>query len=341
MEKGATIMQPADGFSFVFGPDLGQVSELICRTWARPCWHYDVGLLQLHIMRPSGDPELTVGQVSADGRLASFQAYMPFDVEYYGRRYRAVFASFLTVSSDFHGKGLAGPQQGKLIEKAIDKDYDLYITMCEVGAASNRAVEKIFTSKGLDVKVVNVLQYSAALRELVDPILPTQPSGHTRPYRAEDRSLILPLVRNLGGSVPLKKIIPDDDIDFLMMTRPHTRTYVWEEDGRVRALANLLLLEVIEPDESKRLNVYFDNVSFGDLSEEEQTVFIADIMMALRETNYTTAFMPNIGYVAADPFRKNRFRTAPRQINLYIAPLRPKVLPDGIKPVDGFYLDVY
>ncbi|MBD3401569.1 hypothetical protein GF420_01635 [candidate division GN15 bacterium] len=334
-------MEPAQGFSFVFKPDLKQVSDLICNTWARPCWNYDTGLLELHIMRPTGDPELTVGQVSEDGRLASFQAYMPFEVEYYGDRYKAVFASFLTVSSDFHGKGLAGPQQGMLIEKAIEKGYDLYITMCEVGAASNRAVEKIFAKKNLPVQVVNVLQYTAALRELVEPVLPKEATGKTRLYTKNDKPNIIGLVKDLGADAPLRKIIPEADIDFLFADRPHTRTWVFDDNGTIRGLANLLLLEVIEPDESRALNVYFDNVSFGDLDEDEQAAFIGDIMLALQETDYNTAFMPKIGYVPEEPFRKYRFRVAPRQVNLYISPLKEGVLPKGIREVDSFYLDVY
>lgn len=333
-------MKPAEGFEFVLAPDLKQVSDLICNTWARPCWNYDEGLLQLHIKRPSGDPELTVGQVSNDGRLASFQAYMPFDVEYFGKKYRSVFASFLTVSSEFHGKGLAGPQQGMLIEQAMEKDYDLYITMCEVGAASNRAVEKIFGKKGIDVKVVNVLQYLAAVSQYVDPVLPEAPSGKTRDYAAADEEAVKTLMHSLGGNAPLRKKVPDIDIGWLLADRPHTRTFVFEEDGRVRALVNLLLLEVLDAEDTK-LNVYFDNVNFGDLDAEEQETFLGDVMLALKETGYHSAFMPAIGYLPTEAFRKYRFRTAPRQLNLYIAPLKAEALPEGIRDVDSFFMDVY
>ncbi len=187
-------MQPAEGFNFIEKPDLAKVSELICNTWAKPCWNYDPGLMNLHIMRPSGDPTLAVGQTSDNGDLVSFQAYMPFAVDYFGEKFNSVFASFLTVSSQYHGRGLAGPQQGILIEKAIEKDYDLYITMCEVGAPSNRAVEKIFAKKNLDVKVVNVLSYLAGINELIKPILPDEVSVKTRPYTHNDYKQISKMV---------------------------------------------------------------------------------------------------------------------------------------------------
>ncbi len=333
-------MEPREGFEFVYAPDLKVVSDLICKTWARPCWNYDEGLLKLHINRPSGDPELAVGQMSEDGRLASYQAFMPFDVNYYGKNYRAVFASFLTVSSEFHGKGLAGPQQGELLELAQKKGYDLYTTICEVGAASNRAVEKIFAKKNLDVKIVNVHQYLAAVSQYVDAVLPEAPSGKTRVYASADEEAVKPLMRSLGGDAPLKKIVPDNDIGWLLIDRPHTRTYVFEEGGRIRAMANLLLLEVLGTEENM-LNVYFDNVNFGDLTSEEQVVFLGDVMLALKETGYHTALMPAIGYLPMEAFRALRFRAAPRQLNFYIAHLKADALPEGIREVDSLFMDIY
>ncbi len=333
-------MKAAEGFEFVTRPDLKMVSELINRTWAPPCWNYDEGLLSLHIDRPSGDPELAIGQLSSDGELASFQAYMPFELEYFEDKYKSVFASFLTVSREFHGKGLAGPQQGELIERAIEKGYDLYTTMCEVGATSNRAVEKIFAKKDLPIRIVKVLQYRAARSDLVMAVLPGKASGRTRLVQDSDIFQLSALVEKLGDGCPLKKIVPNEDISFLLQTRPHCKTFVFD-DGQIRAFANLLMLEVVGPDDSRTLNAYFDNVSLGDLNPEEQNIFIGDIMIGLQETGYGTAFLPETGYLPVDPFLNFRFRLLPRQLNLYIVPLRPDVLPGGARDVDSFFMDVY
>lgn len=337
----AQSVEPAPGHRFEWQPALERVSELIRASWAKPCWNYDIGLLELHIRRPSGDPELAVGQITDTGRLVSFQAYMPFDVEYSGRRYRAVFASFLTVAPDLHGHGLAGPQQAALVERAIEKGYDLYLTMCEVGAPSNRAVEKVFARKGREARVINVLRYLAGVRPLIRSALPGSPSGRTRTYRRDDRGRVLELVRSLGRGTDLRKVVPAEDVDFLFHDRPHTRTYVYEENGRIRALANLLLLEVVKPRGGRDLNVYFDNVAFGDLDADEQKRFVSDVLLALEDNGYCAAFVPDIGYVSHEPFLAHRFRTAPRALNLYAIPLRDDVMPEGVPDVRTFYLDVY
>ncbi len=116
---------------------------------------------------------------------------------------------------------------------------------------------------------------------------------------------------------------------------------MYEKDNQVKGFINLLLLEVLESDTEKHLNVYFDNVSFGNMSSEEQEEFLGDVMVELQKDNFYTAFMPNIGYVDTAVFKKYRFRLAPRELNLYIAPLKEGVLIDDIKDVDSFYLDVY
>ncbi len=334
-------MEPAKGFTFEYGPDLKKISELICNTWGRPCWNYDEGLLGLHINRPSGDSELNVAQISEDGQVASFQAYMPFDVQYFDKSYKAVFASFLTVSADFQGRGLGGPQQGALIEKAREKGYDLYITMCEVGAVSNYAVEKIFKRMNLPVKVVNVCRYAAAVNEFVKPVLPEKPSGNTRIAIQDDIEKLKPLINAVGTNTKLYKKIPDEDFSFIFIDRPHCKTYLYEKDNKVCGFINILKLEVLEVDNDNKTNIYFDNVSFGDMPDDAIEEFIGDVMLDLQKDNFYTAFMPNIGYTNIALFKKFRFRLAPRELNLYIAPLKENVLPDGIKEVDSFYLDVY
>jgi hypothetical protein len=332
-------MLPAEGFRFVERPPFAEVAGLMQRTWSRPCWCYDDGLLARHIQRPSGDPSLAIGQVhEATGALASFQAYMPFDVEYFGRPYRVVFASFLTVSREFQRQGLAGPQQGRLIEKAIDKGYDLYLTMCEEGAASNRSVEKIFSTFGIAVTKVRVIHYRASTRALIERVLPGEPSSRTRPYRRDDRERALALVRAAGRDTQLRKIVAAQDIDFLFLDAPHSLSFVYEVDGLVRALVNVLVLEVLEATATKT-NLYFENVLFGDLDLHEQEEFLGDVLSLLGERHFAMAFIPNIGYAPMAAFQKYHFRVMPRAINVLAAPLRKNIA--NIKPVDAFYFDVY
>jgi|GEM_PF-4561168 len=334
-----TPVSPAPGFRFVYNPDLNVVSDLIIRTWEHPCWNYDPGLLGLHIMRPTGDPTLTVGQIDEKGNLASYVAFMPFDVEYFGKSYRAVFCSFMTVATEHHGKGLNGPQQVALLQRSIERDYDLYIVICEDGAVSNISLERIFTKRDRKLQLVKNLGYIGARNDLLHPILPTNPSANTRPLVRSDLNGVTLLTAEIGSGCDLRKIISPLDVEFLFIDRPHTRSFVYESAGKIRAFANLLLLEVLDKETS--LNLYFENVHFGDLTVSEQIEFIGDSLTHLLETGFRMAILPDIGYTNIEPFRKLRFRALPRRLNLYMSELKAGIVLDGIRDVDRIYMDIY
>lgn len=332
-------METLETFRVVTLPDLRKVSHFICKTWERPCWNYDVDLLTCHIMRPTGDPTLALGHVTEDGTLASFQAFMPFSVEYAGLQYRAVFASFLTVSAEYQRKGLARSQQAVLIDRAIERDYDLYITMCENGAPSNNSVKKVFRMKGLEAVPVKTFCYLAGINRLLQELLPDAPSSRTRACTEADLCAIALRLDAFGAGVDLRKRVSERDLSFIFLDRPHTKTYVYEIDGQIAGLINVLLLEVLDADKTR--NVYFDNIYFGAMSGLQQREFLGDVLKLLQADRFSAAFIPDIGYAPLEAFRFYRFRAAQREINLYMAKLKPNMTRCAIGPIRSFYLDVY
>lgn len=333
---------PLPSMRIVHDPDLATASDLMVRTWSRPCLHYDVGLLRQQIHRPTGDPTLSAGQMTENGDLSSFVAYIPYDVEYLGRRLRAIFATFLTASAEpGAGKG-ARDLQSRLFDLAMERGYDLLIAMCEVGAITNLSLPSLFRAKNRRVAKVSTFRYGATTRGVVASRLPEVASGRTREYRPSDRAAALPLVGALGGDVPLKKVVSPEDVDFILLERPHCRTFVYDGGDGIRALANLLFLEVLEADGRVSRNVYFDNVTFGDLSPEERRTFLGDVLHVLHPLDYAAALVPMTGAVPMETFKAFRFRPAPRRVNLYVGTLRDGVLSgEEVQPVDRFFLDAY
>lgn len=321
-------------------PNLSTVSKLICESWNRPCWNYDVGLLATYIQRPSGDSSMSVGLCSESGELVAFLAYIPYEVEYLKRRYRAVFGSFITIAREYQHRGLAKVMQQELIRRAIDNGSDLFLSIVEIGASGKHTHLRNLERNKMDHKPILVFGYRAALRDIVQPLLPESRSPRTRLYEKADKPAILPLIDSMGAGAPLRKIIPEEDVDFILADRPHCATYVYA-DKKIRALANILRFEVLEEDGSIARNVYFENVNFGNLDAEEQHSFLGDILHRLNDTGYHAVFIPDIGYVDHTAFSSFRFRLAPRQLSLYLSTLKPNVLPEGIKEVSSYFLDVY
>ncbi len=333
------MAEPHGEFSFIFEPDLAVASDLMNRSWARPCWNWNVDLLNLHIKRPSGDPSCAGGYGLPSGELISYAAYIPFHIEYCHKVFDIGYGTFFTVAQNYRGTGVAQSTQSKLIERLIQKNYDLLIVLTEAGAASNGAFAKVFQQMDLDFKIIRTFNYLAATLSLIRNALPPNLSGKTRLFEESDGEDAYRILHGLGKNTPLRKIVPRADIDFVLRTRPLARTYVFEKDGIVKGLTNVLLLEVLDSDMMK--NAYFENLAIDRLSADEQYTFIGDIFHHLQSEDISAAFLPDIGYADLQAFRKFFFRLAPRQLHLYVASLKKTIFIDGIPEVESFYLDIF
>jgi hypothetical protein len=97
----------------------------------------------------------------------------------------------------------------------------------------------------------------------------------------------------------------------------------------------------LEVNDQKSLNVYFDHVAFGEMNLSEQEKFIGDVLLLIQDTDFSTAFLPDIGYVQIEPFKKWRFRAAPRKLNFYVTDLKGIDIFKDVENFDSFFLDIY
>ena len=334
-------MNAPAGFKFVKDPDLETVSKLIYNNWDRPCQNYTAEVLACYLSRPTGDRSLAIGIETDEGELVSYQAHIPYEIELNGKKLKTAFQSFVTVDKNFRGNSLSSIGASYQIQSAIKQDFDAIMKMCEVGAVYNYVIAKTFKENNLKVNIIKTFNYIAGLNQFIVPILPPHKSGYTSPYAESDKTEILNILGQLGGNTQLRKIIDPSDINYIFSERPSTKSYVYKKNKKVMGLINLLFLEVLDKDSEKILNVYFDHVAFGEMSHPEQEEFIGDILLDIQNTGFHTAFLPDIGYVNTNPFKKWRFRAAPRKLNLYLSVLKDDNDLKSIESIDTFFLDVY
>jgi hypothetical protein len=324
---------------FETNPDFKDVEKLMFSSWDPPCLIYDIDVLKLHIMRPSGNPKLGIGLRSAEGQLVSYIAHIPFYIKFFDLSLNIVFGSFWAVAPEYRRKNFAFVTQKKAIETAIELGFDMLFLIIEAGSVSNHALEKVSIHMALECSIIHSFNYYAGIFPLIKQKLPSQPSGFTRIYNESDIDNSWRLLNSLGRGTALRKIVPRDDVDFVLRTRPRTRTFIFERDGEIRGLVNILLLQVL--DKKKQDNIYFENIATSHLSPEEKQLFFSDIFYYLQKEKFSASFVPDIGYFEIDPFRKMNFRLAPRRLNLYGMILNKKIFTNGIPQVDKFYLDIF
>lgn len=325
-------------YRFCWDPPLDAVSALMRATWDRPCWEYDEALLRYHIDKPGSARRLSLGVVSADGALVSYQAHVPLDIMLHGQQLPAVFASFLTASPDTRGANVALPVQLQLLEQAQALDIPLYLTMCEVGAMSNLSLKMVGRKFGRPVKKLCVLQYHAAARASV-AARAGSPSSRTREYVDADEPALLARLAAARAAVPLRQVHRPEDVSHRFARGENRRTYVCEVDGQIAGLMHVLVLRVLDRARDY-LNAYVQDLVIDGLSRECQQSFVNDALAHVATLPIASICIPDNGHSDLSLWKPLGFRLMPRAINLYGMPLRAD-LESALTGISSFDLDVY
>lgn len=332
-------IQPIELFDEIVNPDLNQVSELMRANWRPPCWLYEPDLLAMHLNRPTADPTMAVGLQSRSGKLAAYLAFIPLRLRLNAVTYKAVFASFFTVSSDFRRHRLSDRQQLLMIDRAHSRGYDLYVAVTVAGTPANQTVSRAFAARGLPVRTVHNFRYLAGAAAIVSSRLSQDSHLAIRLYEKKDEARAFELLAQAGAMATIAKVVEREDIDFVLRARPRAVTYVHEEDGRVLALMNITLLPVVSGHIG--INAYVENIAFGALSVTARERFVEAVMQRVLAQEVEAVMVPDIGYCDLQSFRRLGFRAAPRKLRLLLAPLRAGVLASMPDEIDSFCLDIF
>ncbi|MHB1566378.1 MAG: hypothetical protein ACYCXG_06635 [Acidiferrobacter sp.] len=333
-------IQPIEVFHEIVNPNLELVTALMRDTWQPPCWRYEPDLLAMHIQRPTGDPSMAVGLVTPDGRLASYLAFVPLQVRLHGHPYRAVFASFFTVSTAFRHYRLSDRQQNLMLDRAIARGFDLYLAVTVAGTPANQTVARAFRGHGLPVEAISSFRYLVGVPAIMESRLPSvATAAKVRLYEPGDEESAYQLLAQASMMADLSRVIARADIDFMLRTRPRVRTYVGVQEGRPTALLNVAFLPIVG--ELPSVNAYLENIALGTLSPHERAEFVATVLRRVLATGVDAVMVADIGYADLAVFRALGFRAAPRGLRLLLGALRPGVLGSVATTVASFCLDVY
>ncbi len=332
-------IQPIEIFNEIVNPDLDRVSALMRANWQPPCWLYEPDLLAMHLYRPTADPTMAVGLQSQGGKLAAYLAFVPLRLRLYGSTYKAVFASFFTVSGDFRRHRLSDRQQLLMVDRARDRGYDLYVAVTVAGTPANQTVSRAFAARGLPVKAVQNFRYLAGVTAIISGRIGRDPGVTVRPYEKNDEARAFELMSQAGAMATIAKVVEREDIDFILRTRPRIVTYVYEENGRALALLNIAFLPVVS--RHVGINAYVENIAMGSLPVATREAFVEAVMKKILGEGVEAVMVPDTGYCDLQPFRRLGFRTVPRKLRLLLAPLRAGVLAEVPDEIDSFCLDVF
>ena len=333
------VISLASPYRFRWDPPLEAVAALMRANWARPCWEYSASLLRYHVDKPSGGRRLSLGVESElSGALVGYQAHIPLDIELHGRHLRAVFASFLTAAAETRGAAIALATQVQLLERAQECGFEVYLTMCEVGALSNMSVKRACRAIARPLITLRVTRYFAGARPQVSARL-TAPSPRTRQFEECDEAGVFELLQQSGASIPLRQQHRREDVAHRFTSADNRRTFVFERGGRIVGVIHVLVLVVLDRVREYR-NAYIQDLALDDLTPDERKAFVNDVLHHVTALSIEAICVPDTGTFDAGLWKPLGFRMMPRAINLYGVPLRQERAA-ALANVAAFHLDVY
>ncbi len=337
-------MEPAVNYKFVSNPDLQKVSDLMIQTWDLPCVEYTPQVLEMYLDLPKADPNLTLAQESQDGSYASFQALIPYCINYKGRDFKTVFGTFFTIKKNHQAAQLLIPQLLELLSRAEAKGYELYYDVRQSRPDDDPfdvLIERLYKRRGMVIKKVDTFRYLVGVRQILESKLSHKRTNSVRLLESIDLPQIKNLISNYKPDVTLYKRINDDNIEYVFLNRAFSSSFVYERNNEILGVVNLIELQVL--DEKKKVtNVYFENMLIDRLTKKEQNDFIENVLREMiKKSNFTAAFVPDIDYYPREVFNELSFRKSQRELNLYLGAFKKTVEDVDIESVDSFFLDVY
>lgn len=321
--------------TFVYNPNLNEVSELMIKTWTRPCWEYSVDLLASYLDRPEGDKRLSVGYYY-DGKLEGYLAYFPYKVKFFDQEISIVYGTWWTVSKECKGRAVALKLQRELQNISRENGYSGFLTVTHEGTHADRAMR--FTLQHLygQLHLINTFGQMMAIPQIVRRRLNGTIDPLVKLYTPAMTEECLVLLKSIPDIVDVAHVFTERDVYFLLHDRVLTRTWVYHDGQRVRALLNIMQKKLLA--EKDTVNAYIEHIAINDLTDSMKKAFLSTIFMDPYWDSIDAIYIPNTGYFDQSLLGEIGFYKTLKKFNLYWVPFYDRL---SICNVQSFYLNIF
>ena len=322
-------------FRFVSNPDLAAVSELMVRTWSRPCWKYTPEFLGAYVYRPTGDPDLSVGLYCGE-ELAAYEAMVPYAIHYGGRPFRVAQTGFWTADPKFSSSAVAWRVFRKVVHLAREKGVAGCFAVIEASTQAEEVFQAATRQMKQAVRIVCTFRQLIGLTKSIRVKLGTDGSAHGSAYTPEHSDECVQFFATLRASVSLTRDLDTEDINFVLQDRANTFSWVFINGSKVRGIVNTVRVELLRP-RGAVVSGLLDHVLLGDLNEEERKAFLRAVFRDPFWENIDVVTVPTMGYFDPRALKAFGFFPALQEFRLYYMPFHDTL---DVREVSSFHLDL-
>ena len=287
-----------------------------------------------------------------DGEIVAFLANLPERFHFGGRIYNAVYSCLLVVRREYLRQGLAL----EIIRRAVEinaRKYglDFSLLTLETGHRSTLMMNKLraeghriervrksgVMARILDLERVDASEGLKAYEKAAIRVLGAHrppgpaPGVELRDYQPADLEACYALLDRYKDSVRLALAWDKKDLAVELDYPEVARTFVWEKDGRIRALINFVRHDQLG--KTVERYAWINHVAFPDLTAAERAAFLRAYLSRIHEDGYIATIDFGKRGWPAGPFYRARFIPYPRAVNLVSWTFNPEISLAGIPVV--------
>jgi GNAT superfamily N-acetyltransferase len=299
---------------------------------------------------PAGKRNLLLGAYK-DGEIVAFLANLPQTFHFRGDRFRAVYSCLLVVRKEYLRRGLALDiiRTAVALNRTYGFDFSLLtlekghrstLMMRKLGAEGHR-LERVRRS-GVVARVLDLGRVAsseglkgherAAIRLIgADRPPKASPEFVVREYRGSDLEACHTLLGRYKDTARLALVWDREDLARELACPDVARTLVWEKDGRIHAMINIVRHDHLGRTVERW--AWINHVAYPDLSPREQAGFLRSVLALVRDEGFIGVIDFTRRGWPAGPFYRAGFFPYPRSVDLVSWTFNPKISLSGIPVV--------
>jgi hypothetical protein len=327
---------PSNTEWFCRRPDIQSVCSLLVRAWNRPCREYTPDLLKSHYCRYAEDFSevgLYVGDI-----LGGYICHVPMDIRYAGRKHRVAIGRFWCGNPDMHSHNIGYKLQREIVHQSKQKGFEGLLSISEVQSKAAKSFELSTRRMGLEPRLLMEFKILMGLSRRIRRCLGRGEAVNVAYYQPDYRSACHNLFLKLHERCDLARIVPENEIDFLLSSRPFCKTWLYLRDGCVCGLLNGLRIPVLGIDR-KSIDFYVENIYLQGLTAEEIRAFLRTVFQDLFWDDIESIFIASTGYFNDREFLDSGFLYSNTKCNLYYVPYTDQTA--DLNLIQSCYLDVF
>lgn len=316
--------------------DVRECAALMNSTWKVPRWEYTPEYLSAYLHRPSAEIPYSVG-VRCGEEMGGYICFLPFRISLNATPARVAYGTWWSAKQKFMFRRIGAKLVYEAVSWAQQQRMDAVISINRKDSGEEKAFSRTIAAMNLSfIPLHTFKQYAAPPRSVVNRTSAFRTHMYCERLTHTQLSQVASLVCGRSAPRGLFRHYVQDEISFVFIDRPNTRSWICGDDSGPRAVVNIMLKKYRS--DALIVNAYLEHLHVERLTCEEFGWFLNKILEDDIFTGVYALIVPDTSVVPSSYLAANGLWPTATHYNLSIVPLTDRCRP---APIPSFRFDIF